>query len=233
MARQAKGLVSVLLLASLPLAFHGCSGASKPEAALAQSGEAADAADATDTATQARNRPPTIDAARDEYARVGETFAYQPAARDADGDSLRYSAENLPPWASMDPTNGRITGTPGPADLGVYELIIIRVADAARSAQTAPFSITVIEEAAGGVASLRWEVPPSKVDGSPLDDLAGYRIVYGRSSEDLDRSVFIDNAATTHYEFTGLTSGIWYFAVIAVNANGLEGPPTTITTKSI
>lgn len=229
MLRSAKGLVSVLLLASFPLAFHGCSGASRPEAPAASGGSGG----APAPTVQASNQAPTIDSLRDEVARVGQTFAYQAAARDADGDALLYSAENLPPWASIDPTNGRITGTPGAADVGVYEQISIRVADAGRSAQTAPFSITVVEEAASGVATLRWELPPSKVDGSPLDDLAGFRIVYGRSSDDLDRSVFIDNPATTNYEFTGLTSGIWYFAVIAVNANGLEGPPTTITTKSI
>jgi hypothetical protein len=230
MLRHAKGLVSVFLLAALPLAFHGCSGgASKPESAPPSGGSGQTAA----PAPQASNQAPTIGPATDEYARVGETFSFQPTARDPDGDTLQYTAENLPTWASMDPTSGRITGTPGPADVGVYELITIRVADAGRSATTAPFSITVIEEAANGVATLKWELPPSKVDGSPLDDLAGYRIVYGRSSEDLDRSVFIDNPATTNYEFTGLTSGIWYFAVIAVNANGLEGPPTNITMKSI
>jgi hypothetical protein len=229
MFRQAKGLVSVLLLAALPLAFHGCSGGSPKQ----QQAAAPQSPTATPAPQASSNQAPTISAASDVYARVGETYAYQPSARDPDGDILRYSAENLPPWASIDPTNGHISGTPGAADVGVYELITIRVADAARSAQTAPFSITVIQEAASGVATLRWEVPPSKVDGSPLDDLAGYRIVYGRSSDDLDRSVFIDNPAITNYEFTGLSTGIWYFAVIAINANGLEGPPTTITTKSI
>ena len=71
------------------------------------------------------------------------------------------------------------------------------------------------------------------MDGSPLDDLAGYRILYGRNSDDLDSSVLIDNPTTTSYEFTTLPSGIWYFAVVAVNAGGLEGPPTTIASKSI
>ena len=88
-------------------------------------------------------------------------------------------------------------------------------------------------ELGSGVASLRWEMPPSKVGGEPLDDLAGYRILYGRSSSDLDHSVMIPDPATTSYQFSTLTSGIWYFAVVAVNSNGLEGPPTTLATKSI
>jgi hypothetical protein len=71
------------------------------------------------------------------------------------------------------------------------------------------------------------------VSGEPLDDLAGYRILYGRSSSDLDHSVLITDPATTSYQFSSLSSGIWYFAVVAVSSNGLEGPPTTLATKSI
>ena len=53
------------------------------------------------------------------------------------------------------------------------------------------------------------------------------------SSADLDHSVLITDPATTSYQFSTLTSGVWYFAVVAVNAGGLEGPPTTLATKSI
>jgi hypothetical protein len=165
--------------------------------------------------------------------RVGETYDWKPTAADADGDTLRFTAVNLPPWASMDPTNGHITGTPGEGDVGIYESISITVADAKLQAATSPFSITVVGEIGSGVASLQWETPPSKVDGSPLDDLAGYRILYGRNSNDLDKSVLISNPGTTSYEFNTLSSGIWYFAVVAVSAGGLEGPPTTVASKSI
>jgi hypothetical protein len=130
-----------------------------------------------------------------------------------------------------------LSGTPGQTDEGIYESIVITVADAARRTESAPFSITVLADAVSevgtGVASLRWEVPPSKVDGSPLDDLAGYRILYGRNSGDLDRSVLITDPSVTTYEFSSLERGLWYFAVVAVNAGGLEGPPTTTTEKSI
>ena len=88
------------------------------------------------------------------------------------------------------------------------------MADATHHAISSPFNITVVGPASG-VATLEWEQPLSKVDGSPLDDLAGYRIVYGRNPEDLDHSVFIDDPAQTSYEFATLSSGVWYFAVIA------------------
>jgi len=181
------------------------------------------------------NGPPIVALAPVEAAQVGTAFDYQPVTQDPESDTLRFTAVNLPPWASLDSTNGRISGTPGPTDEGVYESISITVADATHKVVTAPFSITVNPalESGSGVASLQWEMPPSKVDGGPLDDLAGYRILYGRSSSDLDHSVLITDPATTSYQFSTLTSGVWYFAVVAVNASGLEGPPTTLATKSI
>jgi hypothetical protein len=185
------------------------------------------------SAPAAVNHAPTISGQVVEYARVGESYNWQPVAADQDGDTLRFSAVNLPPWASIDPTDGRISGTPGESDVGVYESITIAVADAAHQSATTPFSITVVNEAGTGLASLQWETPPSKVDGSPLDDLAGYRILYGRNSDDLDKSVLIDDPATTSFEISRLSSGIWYFAVVAVSTGGLEGPPTTVASKSI
>jgi hypothetical protein len=195
-----------------------------------------------------KNAPPTIVVAAVADAQVGATFDYQPVAQDPESDTLRFTAANLPSWASLDATSGRIRGTPGPNDAGLYESISITVADETHKVATAPFSITVnpvLETAdpalettnpaleGSGVASLQWEMPPSKVDGEPLDDLAGYRILYGRSSSDLDQSVLITDPTVTSYQFSTLTSGIWYFAVVAVNASGLEGPPTTFATKSI
>ena len=46
-------------------------------------------------------------------------------------------------------------------------------------------------------------------------------------------SVLIADPARTSYEFSTLASGTWYFAVVAVNAGGLEGPATTVAAKSI
>lgn len=165
-------------------------------------------------------------------AQVGEAFEFQPTAADSDGDTLSFTASNLPTWAQLDSSSGRITGTPAAADVGEHESITITVADAGHQVASPPFSITV-NGAGSGVATLHWALPTSKVDGSPLDDLAGYRICYGRDPEDLDHSIFVSDPAQTAYEFSTLGSGTWYFAVMAVNASGLEGPPTGTATKSI
>ena len=226
MLRRKNSLASALL-PLLPLAFcQGC-GSSSSEAPPA--GEVPAPSGAVTT-----NQAPSIVARSDETVRVGQSYDSLSAAIDADGDRLTFSAANLPPWASIDTHSGRITGTPAAQDVGVYETITVSVTDTARNvATTRPFSITVLGSVGKGVASLRWELPPSKVDGSPLNDLAGYRILYGRRSDELDHSVFIGDAAATSYQIDSLGEGVWYFAVSAINASGLEGPPTTVASKSI
>jgi len=222
----------VLVRAFLPFVAlclcHGCGGAGDSSSTAATtSGPAVSA--------PSGNAPPSITVTAISAAQVGIAFAYQPTTQDPDRDALRFTAVNLPAWASLDPATGNIRGTPGPGDVGLHESISITVADATHTVVTAPFSITVNPAPAsyGGVASLQWEIPLSKVSGEPLDDLAGYRILYGRDSSDLDHSVMIPDATITSYQVSGLDFGIWYFAVVAVNSGGLEGPPTILATKSI
>jgi hypothetical protein len=235
---DARNFVRAFLPAALMAVCHGCGGGGGDGGGSTPSAQNEAPPTVAVPAPAAVNRAPTISTESSAVARVGETYDYQPVATDPDGDTLRFTANNLPPWASMDPNTGRITGTPGENDLGAYEAITIVVADAGGRTESSPFTITVVDDGVGastgaGVASLQWEIPPSKVDGTPLDDLAGYRILYGRTADELDRSVLISNPSTTSYEFATLDPGTWYFAVVAVNAGGLEGPATTPAQKSI
>jgi hypothetical protein len=178
------------------------------------------------------NAAPTIKGDGNKTVQAGRAYSFQPNWADADGDAVTFSASNLPPWASLDPKTGRVFGTPANSDLGAYEAVAVIVADASHRVSTREFTITVIG-AANGVASLSWPAPLSKVDGSNLDDLAGFRILYGRDPDDLDHSVWISNPDIHSYDFATLDSGAWYFSIVAVNSGGLEGPATTPAMKII
>jgi len=184
------------------------------------------------TPAPAGNRAPTISGVPATNAKVGEEYSFSPDWNDADGDALTFTANNLPPWAHLDPKTGYLHGTPGTADVGSYESISISVADASHRVSTRDFTI-MVNGIGSGVATLTWPSPVSKVDGSLLDDLAGYRILYGRDPEDLDHSVFIADPDAHSYEFATLDSGTWYFAIVAVNAGGEEGPATMPAKKII
>ena len=220
--------VSALLPFAL-MALNGCGGTG---GGAAPAPSAAASLPPTVVSAPPANRAPTITGDAVAQVRVGADYLFQPISDDADGDALTFSATNLPPWAEFDATSGRISGTPGLSDVGEYEAITITVADATHTVETREFSIAVIGPA-NGVAALTWQSPLSKCDGTLLDDLAGYRIMYGRAEDDLDHSVLISNPAVTSFEFTTLDSGTWYFAVVAVNASGLEGSATIAAMKTI
>ncbi len=88
--------------------------------------------------------------------------------------------------------------------------------------------------AAGGrTATLSWAAPTSNTDGTPLTNLAGYRIYYGSSPEDLSHTVQIKSVGLQTYVIDDLEPGTWYFAVMALAANGAESTLSAVVTKTI
>jgi hypothetical protein len=86
---------------------------------------------------------------------------------------------------------------------------------------------------AAGTADLSWSAPTTNTDGSPLTDLAGYRIYYGTSPTALNKSVDVPAVSTTNYVISGLPQGTWYFAVEAYTNNGLESSLSQVVDKTI
>jgi hypothetical protein len=84
-----------------------------------------------------------------------------------------------------------------------------------------------------GTAVISWTPPTQRIDGSHLDDLAGYRLYYGRTLSSLDRMIDIANAGQTSQFTNGLAAGTWYFAVTAYTREGLESPRSLLAKKTI
>jgi hypothetical protein len=178
------------------------------------------------------NRAPTISGTPSLSIAVGSAYSFQPTASDPDGNTLSFSVTNLPAWATFNTSTGRISGTPAAGNIGSFALVTISVSDGVAIRSLAPFTIVVI--AAGvGTATVNWTPPTANTDGSTLTDLAGYKVVYGRSATALDRSATISNAGLTSYTVTALTSGQWFFAVRAVNSAGAESAISNVGSKTI
>jgi hypothetical protein len=82
-------------------------------------------------------------------------------------------------------------------------------------------------------ATVSWEAPTTNNNGTPLTDLAGYRIYYGSSPENLTHTVSISTVGLQTYVIDDLEAGTWYFAVRAVATNGAESTLSDIAAKTI
>ncbi len=89
------------------------------------------------------NRAPEISGSPATTVQAGTAYSFTPAASDADGDPLTFSAIGMPAWASVDAATGRIGGTPGDAHVGTSGDITLSVSDGKASATLASFRISV------------------------------------------------------------------------------------------
>jgi len=178
------------------------------------------------------NRAPTITGTPSTSVAALTPYAFQPSASDADGNTLTFSVQNLPGWASFNTATGRLSGTPAVGDVGTFSNIIISVTDGTASTSLAAFSIAV-QQAPTGTATINWTPPTANNDGTTLTNLASYRIVYGRATDTLDQSAFVDNPGLSSYTVNNLATGTWYFGVVAVNQSGGESTVSNIASKTI
>jgi hypothetical protein len=180
----------------------------------------------------AANRPPTITGSPATTATAGQVYTFQPSASDPEGSTLTFSITNKPAWATFSTTTGRLTGTPTAADVGTVSGIVISASDGSAIGSLAAFAIAVTQTSTGSI-TLNWEAPTVNSDNSPLTNLAGYRITYGRSATTLDQSIQVANAGLTTYVVPNLASGAWYFAMYAYTTTGAESDASNVATKTV
>jgi hypothetical protein len=167
------------------------------------------------------NTPPTIAGRPFTAALVDSPYSFTPTVSDANGDILKFSVTNRPPWASLNPSKGQLRGTPTAADIGTYANIRIDVTDGHTSVSLPAFSI-VVTPVANGTATLTWMPPTENEDGTPLTNLAGYKIYWGPASRDYLNTVAIQNPGITTYVVENLVPGTYFFAISSLNSLGAE-----------
>ena len=89
------------------------------------------------------------------------------------------------------------------------------------------------QSTSAGSATLSWIPPTQRTDGTPLTNLAGYRIYYGRLSETYDYQIEVDNPGVVTYVVEGLVPGDWHFVAAAYDSAGLESDYSNEVTRNI
>jgi hypothetical protein len=178
------------------------------------------------------NAPPTISGAPPTSATVDQAYSFTPSASDKDGQTLKFSIANKPAWAQFSTSTGRLYGTPTAANLGTFSNIVISVSDGQASTSLGAFALTV-KSGTLGTATLSWLPPTENVDGTPVTNLAGYRIAYGQSATNLSQLLTIPNSGITSAMIEGLASGTWYFAVKAYTTSNVESDLSNLAQKTV
>lgn len=82
-------------------------------------------------------------------------------------------------------------------------------------------AVSMITISVTGRLTLNWQAPTENVDGTPLTDLAGYRIHYGPASRSYTGDAPVANPSATSTTIS-LPSGTYYVAMTAFDAQGNE-----------
>ncbi len=89
------------------------------------------------------NRPPTITGTPPTSITAGQAYSFRPVGNDPDGNTLRYSIQNQPGWATFSTTTGRLAGTPTTGNVGATASITISVTDNVATVSLPAFTIQV------------------------------------------------------------------------------------------
>lgn len=177
------------------------------------------------------NRTPTITVATSFDVLVGNSVTVSPVASDPDGDTLTFSVANRPGWMTFSTSTGVLTGTPQAGDVGFYD-VVISVSDG-RGAQASDQTRVNVQQQVAGRATLSWDAPTTRTDGSQLTNLAGFKLYYGTSSGNLSNVVQVSDSGARSWVIENLTVGTWYFAASAYDQSGVESVRSNVASKTI
>jgi hypothetical protein len=180
------------------------------------------------------NRAPTVSGSPSTSVVSGNSYSFTPSGSDPEGRTLTWSIANRPSWATFSTTNGRLSGTPTASQVGTYSNITITASDGTNRTSLRAFSIAVNSPgSSSGSATLSWTPPTRNTNGSTLSNLAGYRIYYGTSANNLTRTVQLSNAGLTRYVVSDLSAATWYFSVRAYSSSGAESTNSKTASKVV
>jgi hypothetical protein len=169
----------------------------------------------TVSTTAPANRAPTISGTPNAAVTAGSAYSFRPVGSDPDGNTLVWSIQNMPSWATFSTTSGRLSGTPTAANVGTSARITISVSDRIATVSLPSFTIQV-----NAVAN---RAPT--ITGSPLTSLTvGLAYAFQPSASDPDGNALTFSIANkpawaTFSTTTGRLSGTPAIGDIATFGN--------------
>jgi len=178
------------------------------------------------------NTTPTISGTPQISAVIDQPYSFTPSAQDIDGDTLTFAIVNRPGWATFDSLTGELSGTPVAGDSSVYDNIVITVSDGELIASLPPFAINVTQVATNSIM-LTWTPPTEYEDGTPLSDLAAYKIYYGQFEGNYPSQISIDNPGLTSHMVENLPPNTYFFVATSINSTGFESEFSNVVTRTV
>lgn len=90
----------------------------------------------------------------------------------------------------------------------------------------------MVSVSVNGSMSLSWVAPSENVDGSPLTDLAGYRVYYGDSTRNYSDMTDVSSPTSVETTIT-LASGDYFVAMTALDQDGNESGYSNEVMKTV
>lgn len=196
--------------------FSACSGSDAQSAS-------APTTSVTTTSLSITGQPPTS-------VSLGSTYYFNANTSGGSGNTVAFSVQNKPSWATLNTVTGELRGTPDQA--GTFSNIIMSASDGQSTAKLPAFSIAVNSTKVS--VTISWAPPGINTDGTTFDNPAGFVIHYGTSASNLNQSVTIGSYSARSYNLPGLSKGMtYYFSVAAINTLNKEGERSTVTSIAL
>ena len=222
-AKRGFGSLRFVLLGLMAIGGAGLSGCNGDGSSTAPAASASSPAGSAAGAGTPANSAPTIQGTAITTATVGKAYSFQPKAADANSDAITFGIMNKPAWATFNAATGQLSGTPTPTDVGKYAGVQITASDGKAVVSLPSFAISVTAASAGASSvSLNWVAPTENSDGTPLQDLKGFKIHYGAQSQSYTGAISVNNPTLTTFLVDSLPSGKYFFAITAFNSQGIE-----------
>ncbi len=221
-SQKALGTVTILLA----LALSACGGGGGGDKAAATPTSTGTTSSTTTTTTTTTTSPTTgslplsITGAPNRQAVANQAYWFRPVTSDPTGSALKFGIANQPDWSTFNPNTGELTGTPANTDVGMYHGVTVTVT-AGTQMRALAFDVEVVQVGTSSL-TLTWTPPTQNEDGTPITNLAGYRIRFGLQSGVYTNMITLNNPGLATYVLGGLAAGTYYVVISAYTQNGAE-----------